>query len=115
MRNGAWLSQVPRENLVKVLVEERNGGNFTCHNAAGEYLNHTLVLVQEGASMNTILQHSDGMDCVCARAWTCVGYTQTDRDRERERERETDRQTKRETDRQTERKTTVLRRDLSPW
>ncbi|XP_062309098.1 interleukin-12 subunit beta [Osmerus eperlanus] len=59
MKNGAWLSQVPRENMVEVLVEERKGGNFTCHNAAGEYLNHTLVLVQEGDSMNTILEHSD--------------------------------------------------------
>ena len=34
-------------NQVKVLVEEMNGGNYTCHlGSNGEYLNHTLILVQ---------------------------------------------------------------------
>lgn len=34
-------------NQVKVLVEEMDGGNYTCHlSADGQYLNHTVILVR---------------------------------------------------------------------
>lgn len=34
-------------NQVKVRVEEMNGGNYTCHlGPDGEYLNHTVIMIQ---------------------------------------------------------------------
>ena len=34
-------------NQVKVPVEEMNGGNYTCHlGPDGEYLNHTVIMIQ---------------------------------------------------------------------
>lgn len=33
-------------NRVFVVVEERQGGTYTCYSTDGNYLNHTLVLVQ---------------------------------------------------------------------
>ncbi|XP_071027273.1 interleukin-12 subunit beta-like [Oncorhynchus clarkii lewisi] len=39
-------------NQINVEVVEMMGGNYSCHNAAGDYLNHTLVLVQDIPSPN---------------------------------------------------------------
>ncbi|XP_062855690.1 interleukin 12Ba [Trichomycterus rosablanca] len=33
-------------NRILVMVEERQGGTYTCYSTEGNYLNHTLVLVQ---------------------------------------------------------------------
>lgn len=34
-------------NQVTVLVEEMDGGNYTCHQSSdGQYLNHTLIFIQ---------------------------------------------------------------------
>ncbi|XP_048850626.1 interleukin-12 subunit beta-like [Brienomyrus brachyistius] len=41
---GREISQ--RGNRVRVITEEMIGGNYTCHDQAGQLLNHTLVLVQ---------------------------------------------------------------------
>lgn len=45
-------------NNVDVLVEEMDGGNYTCHlKPNGEYLNHTVILVQiQPASRPVILE-----------------------------------------------------------
>ncbi|XP_040006930.1 interleukin-12 subunit beta [Xiphias gladius] len=46
-KNGMEVNPALQGNQVKVLVEEMNGGNYTCHlGPDGEYLNHTLILVQ---------------------------------------------------------------------
>ncbi|XP_071195723.1 interleukin-12 subunit beta-like isoform X1 [Salvelinus alpinus] len=50
-----WMKDSEREghgNQIKVKVEEMMGANYSCHNAAGDYLNHTLVLVQDIPSPN---------------------------------------------------------------
>ncbi|XP_029546277.1 interleukin-12 subunit beta [Salmo trutta] len=39
-------------NQINVTVVEMMGGNYSCHNPAGDYLNHTLVLVQDIPSPN---------------------------------------------------------------
>ncbi|XP_041751147.1 interleukin-12 subunit beta-like isoform X2 [Coregonus clupeaformis] len=44
--------RVGQGNQIKVKVVEMIGGNYSCHNAAGDYLNHTLVLVQDIQSPN---------------------------------------------------------------
>lgn len=48
----------PQGNQVEVVVEEMDGGNYTCHlSPSGEYLNHTLILVQlEQGSRTVILE-----------------------------------------------------------
>lgn len=33
-------------NKVTVVVEEMDGGNYSCHSSDGQYLNHTVVFVQ---------------------------------------------------------------------
>lgn len=33
-------------NQVTVVVEEMDGGNYSCHSSDGQYLNHTLIFVQ---------------------------------------------------------------------
>ncbi|KAM4619922.1 interleukin-12 subunit beta [Polymixia lowei] len=44
-------------NQVQVPVEETNGGKYTCHlSPDGQYLNHTLVLVQLTSDKNVILK-----------------------------------------------------------
>lgn len=43
-------------NNVKVLVEETDGGNYTCHlSPGGEYLNHTAILVQLDPDNRTVI------------------------------------------------------------
>lgn len=43
-------------NQVRVLVEEMDGGNFTCHlSSDGQYLNHTLILIQFDPDNRTVI------------------------------------------------------------
>lgn len=43
-------------NQVKVLVEEMDGGNYTCHlGPDGEYLNHTVILIQLEPDNRTVI------------------------------------------------------------
>lgn len=43
-------------NQVRVLVEEMDGGNYTCHlGPDGEYLNHTLILIQLDPDNRTVI------------------------------------------------------------
>ena len=43
-------------NDVKALVKEMNGGNFTCHlGPDGEYLNHTMILIQHDPDNRTVI------------------------------------------------------------
>lgn len=43
-------------NQVKVLVEEMDGGNYTCHlSPDGEYLNHTIILIQQDPGSRTVI------------------------------------------------------------
>ncbi|KAJ7997273.1 hypothetical protein DPEC_G00227260 [Dallia pectoralis] len=48
-KNG---SPVGSGNQITVKVEEMLAGNYSCHNQNGDYLNHTLVLVQDNQSHN---------------------------------------------------------------
>ncbi|XP_042355896.1 interleukin-12 subunit beta [Plectropomus leopardus] len=61
-KNGEELEPALQGNQVKVLVEEMNGGNYTCHRGPdGEYLNHTVILVQLDPDNRTvILEEKDG-------------------------------------------------------
>ncbi|AWO99900.1 putative interleukin-12 subunit beta-like [Scophthalmus maximus] len=55
-KNGVGLNPALQGNQVRVLVEEMNGGNYTCHlGADGEYLNHTLILVQLDPDNRTVI------------------------------------------------------------
>ncbi|XP_053297853.1 interleukin-12 subunit beta [Pleuronectes platessa] len=46
-KNGQELDPPLQGNQVRVLVEEMNGGNYTCHlGPDGEYLNHTTIMIQ---------------------------------------------------------------------
>lgn len=43
-------------NQVKVLVEEMDGGNYTCHlGSDGEYLNHTMILIRLDPDNRTVI------------------------------------------------------------
>lgn len=55
---GLELSPALLGNQVKVQVMEMDGGNYTCHNRSnGQYLNHTLVMIQlERGSRTVILE-----------------------------------------------------------
>lgn len=55
---GLELSPALQGNQVEVLVVEMDGGNYTCHRRSnGEYLNHTLILIQlERGSRSVILE-----------------------------------------------------------
>lgn len=55
---GLELSPALQGNQVKVQVMEMDGGNYTCHNRSnGQYLNHTLVMIQlERGSRTVILE-----------------------------------------------------------
>lgn len=46
-------------NSIKVSVEAMLGGNFTCHSASGDILNHTLVLVSPLDFDKAILLRND--------------------------------------------------------
>lgn len=55
---GLELIPAVQGNQVKVLVMEMDGGNYTCHNRSnGQYLNHTLIMIQlEHGSRTVILE-----------------------------------------------------------
>ncbi|KAM7374551.1 hypothetical protein PAMP_007199 [Pampus punctatissimus] len=43
-------------NQVRVLVEEMDGGNYTCHlDTDGQYLNHTVILIQLDPDNRTVI------------------------------------------------------------
>ncbi|XP_068187927.1 interleukin-12 subunit beta [Antennarius striatus] len=47
-KNGLELNPALVGNNITVLVEEMNGGNYTCHDSTDrEYLNHTVIMVQQ--------------------------------------------------------------------
>ncbi|XP_070700005.1 interleukin-12 subunit beta [Pempheris klunzingeri] len=55
-KNGMDYEPPLQGNQVKVLVEEMDGGNYTCHmSPSGEYLNHTLILIQLDPDNRTII------------------------------------------------------------
>ncbi|XP_071316691.1 interleukin-12 subunit beta [Trachinotus anak] len=55
-KNGMELNPPLQGNQIRVLVEEMNGGNYTCHlGPDGEYLNHTVILVQLDPDNRTVI------------------------------------------------------------
>lgn len=43
-------------NQVRVLVEQMDGGNYTCHlGPDGQYLNHTVILVQMDSDNRSLI------------------------------------------------------------
>ncbi|XP_034746931.1 interleukin-12 subunit beta isoform X2 [Etheostoma cragini] len=55
-KNGEEIEPALQGNQVKVLVEEMNGGNYTCHlGPDGEYLNHTVILIQLDPDNRTVI------------------------------------------------------------
>lgn len=78
---GAELNPPLRGNQVTVVVEEVDGGNYSCHSADGQYLNHTVIFVQV-TTENVILKEMPPEEgkirkdecvicvcvCVCLRA-----------------------------------------------
>ncbi|KAM6907125.1 interleukin-12 subunit beta [Xenentodon cancila] len=55
-KNGMELMPALRGNSVKVLVTEMQGGNYTCHlGPNGEYVNHTMILVQLYPDNRTVI------------------------------------------------------------
>lgn len=54
--SGEELNPPLQGNQIKVLVEEMKGGNYTCHlGPDGEYLNHTMILVQLDPDNRTVI------------------------------------------------------------
>lgn len=54
--SGMELKPALQGNQVKVLVEEMDGGNYTCHlSTDGQYLNHTVILVQLDPDNRTVI------------------------------------------------------------
>ncbi|KAG7217076.1 hypothetical protein INR49_027616 [Caranx melampygus] len=55
-KNGEDLNPPLQGNQITVLVEEMKGGNYTCHlGPDGEYLNHTMILVQLDPDNRTVI------------------------------------------------------------
>uniref|UniRef100_A0A3Q4B8M3 Interleukin-12 subunit beta n=1 Tax=Mola mola TaxID=94237 RepID=A0A3Q4B8M3_MOLML len=55
-KDGMELKPALQGNQVKVLVEEMDGGNYTCHlSTDGQYLNHTVILVQLDPDNRTVI------------------------------------------------------------
>ncbi|XP_051256538.1 interleukin-12 subunit beta isoform X2 [Dicentrarchus labrax] len=64
-KDGMELEPALQGNQVTVLVEEMDGGNYTCHlGPDGEYLNHTVILIQldqhNGSVMLEEISSSEG-------------------------------------------------------
>lgn len=54
--SGVELKPALQGNNVRVLVEEMDGGNYTCHlSPSGEYLNHTAIMVQLDPDNRTVI------------------------------------------------------------
>nr|QAB02673.1 IL-12p40 [Lateolabrax maculatus] len=55
-KNGVVVEPALQGNQVNVLVEEMDGGNYTCHlGPGGEYLNHTVILIQLDPDNRTVI------------------------------------------------------------
>ncbi|KAM3601845.1 uncharacterized protein V6R79_019859 [Siganus canaliculatus] len=55
-KNGEELEPALQGNSVQVEVEEMDGGNYTCHSSPnGEYLNHTMILIQLDPDNRTVI------------------------------------------------------------
>lgn len=55
-KNGVDLKPALQGNQVKVLVEEMDGGNYSCHlGPDGEYLNHTMILIRLDPDNRTVI------------------------------------------------------------
>lgn len=55
-KNGVDLEPPLQGNQVEVLVEQMDGGNYTCHlGPDGEYLNHTVIFVQLEPDNRTVI------------------------------------------------------------
>ncbi|XP_060942453.1 interleukin-12 subunit beta [Limanda limanda] len=55
-KNGQELDPPLQGNQVSVLVEEMNGGNYTCHlGPDGKYLNHTTIMIQLYPDNRTVI------------------------------------------------------------
>nr|XP_019952700.1 PREDICTED: interleukin-12 subunit beta-like [Paralichthys olivaceus] len=55
-KNGLELDPPLLGNQVRVLVEEMDGGNYTCHlSPDGKYLNHTMIMVQLDPDNRTVI------------------------------------------------------------
>ncbi|KAM7398232.1 hypothetical protein PAMA_006230 [Pampus argenteus] len=55
-KNGMDLNPALQGNQVRILVEEMDGGNYTCHLATdGKYLNHTVILIQLDPDNRTVI------------------------------------------------------------
>nr|XP_020455502.1 interleukin-12 subunit beta-like [Monopterus albus]XP_020455504.1 interleukin-12 subunit beta-like [Monopterus albus] len=55
-KNGMELNPALQGNQIRVLVEEMDGGNYTCHlGPNGENLNHTVILVQLDPDNRTVI------------------------------------------------------------
>ncbi|XP_035761327.1 interleukin-12 subunit beta [Neolamprologus brichardi] len=67
-KNGQELNPPLQGNQVQVLVEEMKGGNYTCHlSPSGEYLNHTMILIQLNPDNRTvILENREGGHIHCS-------------------------------------------------
>ncbi|XP_030010620.1 interleukin-12 subunit beta [Sphaeramia orbicularis] len=62
-RNGEELSPRLEGNQVSVLVEEMNGGNYSCHlSSNGQYVNHTVIMVQLEENRTVILEEKSTED-----------------------------------------------------
>uniref|UniRef100_A0A8C2WTC2 Interleukin 12B n=1 Tax=Cyclopterus lumpus TaxID=8103 RepID=A0A8C2WTC2_CYCLU len=55
-KDGEEIEPALQGNQVNVLVEEMNGGNYTCHlGPDGDYLNHTVILIQIDPDNRTVI------------------------------------------------------------
>ncbi|XP_015229400.1 PREDICTED: interleukin-12 subunit beta-like isoform X1 [Cyprinodon variegatus] len=55
-KNGEELTPAVQGNHITVLVKEMKAGNYSCHlTSTGEYLNHTLILVQLDPDNRTVI------------------------------------------------------------
>ncbi|XP_044226833.1 interleukin-12 subunit beta isoform X2 [Thunnus albacares] len=55
-KNGMDLNPPLQGNQVNILVEEMDGGNYTCHHGSdGSYLNHTMILIQLDPDNRTVI------------------------------------------------------------
>ncbi|KAM8900402.1 interleukin-12 subunit beta [Spinachia spinachia] len=57
-KDGEWIKPPLEGNQVQVEVKEMDGGNYSCHlGPDGDYLNHTVILIQlDTANRNVILE-----------------------------------------------------------
>ncbi|XP_068457242.1 interleukin-12 subunit beta [Clinocottus analis] len=55
-KDGEEIEPALKGNRVNVFVQEMNGGNYTCHlGPNGDYLNHTMILIQMKPDNRTVI------------------------------------------------------------